>query len=176
MLNDFTYYYTSTTSVRLCLLKARMELDYNLKKLGQLFQVLTPVCRHVIEHMKNHFLCFVISACSCKTFQRRHLPQILYDCNVNDLFNINKRGEIITRCESLILVTGLAPKHRNHPNYQMAGYRSLHRSYENKTNSFFNSQIRCLLLTSLLINQLLNKALFSKINRSTWHKCQRYRP
>ena len=81
-----------------------------------------------------------------------------------------KRVEIITRCNTLILVTGLTAKHCNHPNYQMESYRSLHRSYENKTNSFFKSQIRCLLLISLLIYQLQNKTFFSKVNRSTWHQ------
>ena len=46
-----------------------------------------------------------------------------------------KGVEIITRCKTLILVTGLAAKHCNHPN-QMESYRLLHRSYNNKTNSF----------------------------------------
>ena len=70
------------------------------EKIGPTFSGLTPVCRHVIENMNNH-LCFMICACRCKTFQRQHLPQILYDCNMNDIFNINKRGELITRCQSL---------------------------------------------------------------------------
>ena len=39
-----------------------------LETIGPSFSSLTPVCRHVIEHMRNHFLCFVISACSYKTF------------------------------------------------------------------------------------------------------------
>ena len=39
-----------------------------LEKIGPSFSSLTPVCRHVIEHMNNHFLCFVISACRGKTF------------------------------------------------------------------------------------------------------------
>ena len=65
-----------------------------------------------------------------------------------------------------MLVTGLALKHCNHPN-QMESY---HRSYENKTNSFFKSQIWCLFLISLLIYQLLNKTFFSKVNRSARHK------
>ena len=81
-----------------------------------------------------------------------------------------KGVEIITRCKTLILVTELAAKHCNHPNYQMESYPSLHRSYENKRNSFFKSYISCLFLISLLIYQLLNKTLFSKVNRSTWHK------
>ena len=81
-----------------------------------------------------------------------------------------KRVEIITRCNTLILVTGLTAKHCNHPNYQMESYRSLHRSYENKTNSFFTLQITCLFLLSLLIYQILKNTLFSKVYRSTWHK------
>ena len=81
-----------------------------------------------------------------------------------------KGVEIITRCKTLILVTGLAAKHCNHPNYQMESYRSLHRSYENKTNSFFKLQITCLFLLSLLIYQMLKNTLFSKVYRSTWHK------
>ena len=39
-----------------------------LEKIGPTFSSLTPVCRHVIEHMNNHFLCFVISACRCQAF------------------------------------------------------------------------------------------------------------
>ena len=71
-----------------------------------------------------------------KTIKRRYMPQILNDCNVNDLFNINKRRELITRCETLILVTGLAAKHCNHPN-QMESYRSLHRSLREKNELLF---------------------------------------
>ena len=47
-----------------------------------------------------------------------------------------------------MLVTGLALKHCNHPN-QMESY---HRSYENKTNSFFKSQTWCLFLISLIVD------------------------
>ena len=39
-----------------------------LEKIGPTFSSLTPVCRHAIENMNNHFLCFVISACRCKAF------------------------------------------------------------------------------------------------------------
>ena len=52
-----------------------------------------------------------------------------------------KGVEIITRCETLILVTGLAAKHCNHPNYQMESYRSLYRSYENNRSTWHKMSV-----------------------------------
>ena len=126
-----------------------------LEKIGPTFSSLTPVCRQVIEHMSNYLYVSWFPPAVVRHF-RDSICHRSYDCNVNDLFDINKRGQLITRCETLILVTGLAAKHCNHQS-QMESYPSLHRGYENKTNSFFDLTI-------------VKQNSFSKVIRSTWHK------
>ena len=71
-----------------------------LEKIGPTFSSLTPVCRYVIENMNNNLYVSWFPPAVVRHF-KDSICHRSYDCNVNDLFNINKKGELITRCEPL---------------------------------------------------------------------------